>query len=126
MAVKLAPAFDDVEFTRVWRKVVKHTEKALKEARLEEYDVVISSLPLGTKGSSNSRAKRTAEDLEEDGIDGHASLKGRQFEVQFSPDMAIKDAQVFAEVYIVGTLDEFVNPIDSSEDDPWDSDSEDE
>ena len=127
MTVKLAPAFYDRELTTVWLKVVQHTEKALEEAGLEDYDVLVSSLP--TRENPNSKARPRIEDLEEDfdfddDVDVHASLTGRQFEAQLNPDMAIRDPEVFAEVHIVGTLDEFVNPIDFSEDELWDSDSE--
>lgn len=129
MTVKLAPAFYNRELTGVWLKVVKHTEEALEEAGLEDYDVLVSSLPIVKK--SNARAKRKIEDWEEeidfdDDVDVHARLRGQQFEVRLNPDMAIRDPKVFAEVHIVGALDEFVYPIDFSEDELWDSDFEEE
>ena len=129
MTVKLAPTFYNREMTEVWLKVLQHTEKALEEAGLEDYDVLVSSLPTAKK--SNSKARPRIEDLEEeidfdDDVDVHARLSGQQFEVQLNPDMAIRDPKVFAEIHIVGTLDDFVYPIDFSEDELWYPDSEEE
>jgi hypothetical protein len=124
MAVKLAPAFYNRKSTGVWLKVMKHTEQALKEARLDDFEVLVSCLPDGKEDLSNSRIEpidcESEEEIDfEDDIDIQASVNGRQFEVRFHPDLAIKDPKEFAELYIVGTLDQFVYSADSGKLPDW-------
>jgi len=118
MGVKLAPAFYDREFTWVWLEVVRHAAELLEHYGLDEYNVLILSLPLGKDDLSRFKAKRIVDSLREaTGCESDleeivsSKLVGKRFEIQFDPDTAIDNPREFAQIQIVDTLDLHVNPV---------------
>jgi len=128
MTVTLAPAFYDREFTWLWLEVVCHTEKLLNEYGLAEYNVLISSLPLGKDELQKARLKRIVNDLRQEtdrkewpGAGNElcsASLVGRRFEIMVDPSYVIEDPKKYAGTIIFDTLQSlrFKRGMESNED----------